>query len=287
MRIATQQINPRLLRMSHFNGYEVVNTLKLLPRVCYDYEFEYYIKCDGGDIINGTFIPFKGGDVNIRKPGQEICGVAPYDCYIFCFSLDGSYTVPEGYIFGFPQSASPLFENPLLTLPDKVSLQNHPHICTLFQELYLSSQNNDELSQFKVNTLLYEILFELFQLTYTENRKYQSVNPRIIRTIEYIKNSFCDSINIMTLIKNTGLSKAYFNKCFKEYTSFTPSALILSLRMDKAKTLLCITNSPISEISSLCGYTDSVYFTCLFKKMTGVTPTQYRKLHNVYNGSNP
>ena len=286
MRLATQQINPRLLRTSHFDGYEVVNTLKLLPRVCYDYEFEYYIRSDGGDMINGTFIPFKGGDVNIRKPGQEICGVAPYDCYIFCFSLNGTYQVPDGYIFGFPQTASPRYDNPLLSLPDKVSLQNHPHICTLFQELFLTSQNHDELSQFKANTLLYTILFELFQLTYTETGKYQSVNPKIIRAIESIKASFCDNINIMDIIRSTGLSKAYFNKCFKEYTSFTPSALILSLRMDKAKTLLCITNSPIAEVSLLCGYSDHVYFTYLFKKMTSVTPTQYRKLHNVYNGSN-
>ena len=49
------------------------------------------------------------------------------------------------------------------------------------------------------------------------------------------------------------------------------------LKIDEAKHLLSTTNKTISEISSLIGYDDANYVSQLFKKMTGFTPTEFRK----------
>ena len=281
MIIPIQNINPKLLRACYFDGYERFETIKMEPRVCYDYEFEYYLKSDGGVIIDDKYIQFAAKDLNVKKPGQKICGVAPYECYIFSISLDGKHDVPSDYIFGWPHLASPLYENELLDkLGNKISLQEHPHISSLFHELYITSQKNDPLSAFNVNRLLFDILYWLFKLEFPDGMANQSVNPRVIRAINHIKIFYSDNISVTDIIEKSGLSKAYFNKCFKMYTGATPMALITDLRINKAKNLLCMTNRPISAVSSMCGYFDHIYFAYQFKKSTGLTPSAYRKLNS-------
>lgn len=281
MHLPMQEMNPRLLRSCYFDGYECMHTMQLKPRMCYDYEFEYYLKSEGGVMVNDSFLSFTAEDVNFKKPGQTICGIAPYECYIFSFSMNGRYTVPEGYIFGTDQDMSPRYQNELLdSLSDKISLQEHPHIAAMFHQLYVTSQKKDMLSQFHVNRILYGILYELFSLVYPQQRAASSVNPRVIRAIDHIKIFFCDDLRVNDIIEKSGLSKAYFNKCFKEYSGMTPLAMIEALRMEKAQNLLCITNNTIANISTLCGYYDHVYFTYLFKKATGLTPSAYRKFHS-------
>jgi len=278
MELLTQDINPRLLRSNYFDGME---ELEMIPRTIYDYEFEYFIRSSGGIIVDSEYIPYSAGDVSVKKPGQVIQGIAPYEVYIINFRLDGVINKRENYIFGWPDTASPRYRNKLLdTLADKISLQDHPHIGALFNELYIVSQKHNELDQFQVNSILYTILYELFRLSVPVRERKNSVNLNVIRAIDHIKIFYCENIDIGELIEKSKLSKAYFNKCFREYTGMTPMSMIISLRIQKAQNLLLISNNTISEISGLCGYYDQVYFTHLFHKRTGVSPSVYRKLRS-------
>ncbi|MEE1049520.1 MAG: AraC family transcriptional regulator [Clostridia bacterium] len=73
------------------------------------------------------------------------------------------------------------------------------------------------------------------------------------------------------------LSKDYFLKVFKRVMDITPHQYYLSLVVDKGCYLLTNTSYNISEISRLCGIDDSLYFSRLFKKHTGLSPREYRK----------
>lgn len=282
MLLETNQINPRLLRCSYFNGYGFEPILKMSSRVCYDYELEYYVRTDGGIMVDGLYLPFKSGDINIRKPGQIVHGVAPYECYILCITMQGTDAQPdEEYLFGTQDAAQPLYQNELLSaLPNKLTPEKPLYIQQLFKEIYGVSRQQTPLNLFKENTLIYELLYELFRQCDYESAGFRSVNPLIIQAVNYINSHFCEEINIMQLVEKSHLSKAYFHKCFREYTKTTPAALILDLRVEKAKTLLCMTNNPISEIAFVCGYLDSVYFSYLFKRQAGSSPTQYRCQHS-------
>ena len=284
MYLPVQELNPKVLRSSYFNGYEISKKqMKLIPRVCYDYELEFYLKSEGGVIVNNEYVPFHANELNIKKPGQAICGVVPYECYIFCVGLDGRYQVPPDYVFGGPNSASPLFENELLDrLGDKVGLQKYPFICSLFHLLYTTSRTDDASSVFYSNRILCDIFCELFKLSSPGVNENKSVNPRIIRAVDYIKQFFSEDLNMTDIIDKTNYSKAYFNKCFKEYTGTTPTKLINKLRIDKAKTLLCMTSYTITAISETCGFSDYTYFSSVFKKFTGFTPSCYRQRHSYH-----
>ena len=81
--------------------------------------------------------------------------------------------------------------------------------------------------------------------------------------------------------KGLGVSFDYMRHCFKEEFNMTPLAYLTELRIRHAKRLLAH-NIPykISEIASMCGYADQYYFSKTFKKLTGVSPKEYRQLKN-------
>ena len=67
-------------------------------------------------------------------------------------------------------------------------------------------------------------------------------------------------------------------RCFKEYTGFAPHEYITQLRIYNAKYLLKATDLSIDEISRQTGFSDSVYFIQVFKKIEGITPSKFRKM---------
>ena len=243
MLLKTHQMNPQVLKAGFFDGYEFSQTGKMASRVCYDYEMEYYLKSDGGILVNEKYLPFREGEINVRKPGQLVAGVAPYRCWILCIRMAGNEPLPEGYVFGTPRSAQPLYENPLLqSLEDRIRPENGPYVERLFREICTAFPKKDELNRFRANQLLQELMFELFRQSAAErNRK--AVNSRISRAAEKIAKDFCEPLNIGEIVRESGLSKAYFHKSFRELTGMTPAAMVNVLRMEKAKTLLCMTDS--------------------------------------------
>lgn len=283
MTIDTFQINPKLLKCSYFNFYDMNPPMKMYPRVCYDYELEYFIRCDGGVVIDGNFTAFQAGDINIRKPGQTVCGIAPYECYALTFDMTGTKEVLPDYIFGDPNDAQPRYEHPLLSaLSDQIHSKNPQHTKQLFQEICILSQSSQPLERFHCNEILHKLLYEIFsQSDVLPQTNHQSTNLRVTQVVEYIQTHFCDDINISEMILQTGLSSSHFHKCFRDYTGKSPSNLITSLRIEKAKNLLCMTNNTISEITYQCGYFNQVYFSHLFKQHTKLTPSQYRHKYTI------
>ncbi len=78
--------------------------------------------------------------------------------------------------------------------------------------------------------------------------------------------------------KSKRLSSFYFSKIFKQYRGVTFIDYLTSFRVSRAKELLKDLRWSIKEISCKVGYPDSNYFTRVFKRLEGLTPTEYRCL---------
>lgn len=96
-----------------------------------------------------------------------------------------------------------------------------------------------------------------------------------IRT--YILTHYTEEISLEELAAQFQFSSAYLRRIFKQFTQYTPSQYLTHLRIDEAKRLL-LTNPEmnISAIGRLVGYQDQYYFSRIFKKCTGMYPTEYR-----------
>ena len=73
------------------------------------------------------------------------------------------------------------------------------------------------------------------------------------------------------------MSVSYFLKKFKEVTTKSPMQYILSIRINNAVSLLESTDYNVTEISTIIGYDNPLYFSRIFKKQKGVSPSDYRK----------
>ena len=84
------------------------------------------------------------------------------------------------------------------------------------------------------------------------------------------------SITVAECADFCNMSKAHFARIFKRTVGQSPVQFMLGIRIDRAKELLDFTDQSIADIAEASGFSDQNYFTRTFKKMTGMTPTQYR-----------
>jgi two-component system response regulator YesN len=98
----------------------------------------------------------------------------------------------------------------------------------------------------------------------------------IKKALEYIDNNFHKDISLDELAGELGISSYYFSKLFKEEKGEGFVEYLTGRRVEEAKRLLADPEHSIKEVGIACGYSDPNYFSRIFKKQTGVTPTEYR-----------
>lgn len=96
---------------------------------------------------------------------------------------------------------------------------------------------------------------------------------------EYVASNYNQQIRLEDVAAKVCLSPVYFSNLFKKETGYNFSSYITEYRLKIAKDLLKNSNKNISEIAYAVGYSDIRYFSKLFKKVTGVKPTDYRRIY--------
>lgn len=96
--------------------------------------------------------------------------------------------------------------------------------------------------------------------------------------VEYIENNYSDDdLAISSIAAHVNFSPNHLSTVFRQETGQTLIKYLTDFRLGKAKEMLKCTSLRSSEIGSKCGYKDPHYFSYLFKKTFGMTPTQYRE----------
>lgn len=102
-------------------------------------------------------------------------------------------------------------------------------------------------------------------------------NPEDMETaVHFFNEFFTQDISIEEYARKQHMSISWFIRCFKQYMGMTPMQYITSIRINRAKELLKNTNYSIQEISSLSGYENPLYFSRIFHRQTGFSPSRYR-----------
>ncbi len=129
--------------------------------------------------------------------------------------------------------------------------------------------------------MLSMLLHQLFILISRETADGHKVNPHTQNELEqalrYFNQNYNKEINIDDYAASRHMSTCWFIRCFKQYNGITPMQYILSLRISNAQYLLDNTSYNVSEIASIVGYDNPLYFSRLFRKQTGLSPSEYRK----------
>ena len=162
--------------------------------------------------------------------------------------------VSSNVLAKFIESLEFYFQNPSLVNNDLLELKIKELILLLIQ-----SKN--------INSIL-ELVSDLY-------------SSKTIHIKEVIALHLYSNLKIDQLAKLCNLSLSSFKREFRKEFDDSPTNYINEKRIEKAKELLSVTNLPISEIAYETGFRDSLYFTRLFKKKTGIPPTSYRTENHV------
>ncbi|HWT73766.1 MAG TPA: AraC family transcriptional regulator [Mobilitalea sp.] len=105
-------------------------------------------------------------------------------------------------------------------------------------------------------------------------------NHIVKATREYLENHYSDDISLEDIAEQVNISPQYFSKLIKKTTGFNFIDWLSMLRVKKAKELLTNSNLTVKEVCFMVGYKDPNYFSRIFKKRIGLTPSEYVKANS-------
>ncbi|MFP5596135.1 AraC family transcriptional regulator [Kluyvera sp. 142486] len=95
--------------------------------------------------------------------------------------------------------------------------------------------------------------------------------------IEYINQHFDQPLTLTDVAEHCGMSYSWFSRLFKKVSRHNFKEYLTLVRLNKARTLLRDTRTPITDISHSCGFQEHKLLIAAFNKYCGLTPTEYRK----------
>lgn len=121
-------------------------------------------------------------------------------------------------------------------------------------------------------------------VTVMEENKQQVASLKSTRVIEEVKQlieeRYADSqLSLEYAAGQVGLSAGYLGKMFKQQAQSTFNDYMTFVRIEQAKRLLTSTNEIVSEVGAQVGVPGAAYFSTVFKRHTGMSPSQYRENH--------
>lgn len=142
---------------------------------------------------------------------------------------------------------------------------NHRHFCQL-----------ERCNSFEeIASLLNAALRDYLSLV-SESRPQQS-RDAIAQALQFIRLHFTERLTLERVAAHVSLSPVYFSRLFKETVGSTFSSYLNALRIRSSAALLLETHLSVLDIASRCGFEDQSYFTKVFRKIIGSSPSTFRK----------
>lgn len=154
---------------------------------------------------------------------------------------------------------------------------NEYKIC--YNDLMQLSKSKGHIKDMEINEKLTHLLSLLIEETvYSDNEEKLNNKTKILNEVKnYITINYNTKISLDKLAKNFFINKFYLLRLFKEKFGITINYYLLKVRITNAKYFLRFTDEPIEKIGIDCGIGTITYFSRIFKKIEGISPSTYRK----------
>lgn len=133
----------------------------------------------------------------------------------------------------------------------------------------------------RVSTMLHSFILDVAHehllREWTEKKQVTKAEVVAERLIRYMNQNYSKALNSSQIEELFDVNFDYINRIVSKMTGYTVFAYLNVLRINNAKQLIATTDLPFNEIAYYVGIEDRYYFSKLFKKLTGMTATQYYK----------
>ena len=227
--------------------------------------FQYTLNGSGTlNVNNKTHIIKKGQAFFLQIPGDE--------CYYFDDKINDA---PWEFIYILLDGVSvlPYYKYVVNHLGKMMELAPfHPAIKLLF-DIYNRAKQGLLQNAFAADSEVFRFLCLLCNSGF--NTDHQS--SLIENAKAYIDNNFSKPITLAETAEYLKISQSHLSREFVKHTGEQPIHYLTKIRLERATQMLISTNIRLNEISRLCGFSDSNYFSKVFKKYIKISPGEFRK----------
>lgn len=249
---------PHLKQHTHTNAFEI----------CYLAKGRQVYQIGGRDYILG------GNDVFVSFPDE------PHGT--------GKWPEEKGVLYWLILGVAPK-NKPVLTCPQQEikplldRLSNISNRCfatsekihRLFDSIFHACLKMPRpLARLAVASRIIELLLTVTEYAYKDNRRNQVGDLNTI--LDYIEEHPDMPACVATLAARMNLSESWFKAKFRKQVGMPPAEYILRRKVEKAKTLLGQKNLSVTDVAFRLGFSSSGYFATVFKRYTGMRPSDYR-----------
>lgn len=153
------------------------------------------------------------------------------------------------------------------------SVKNVGHnISSIFEEIYQLSFSMEQFDKLSIISRLYQF----FSVLISDNAVKPSIDyvEEAARLLSY---NFDKNITVESIADRLFINKSHLCRIFKAKKGITPKEYLIKKRLDRAAFLLNNSNVSVNTIALSVGISDPLYFSRIFKKHTGLSPSQYRQ----------
>ncbi|MBE6589313.1 MAG: helix-turn-helix domain-containing protein [Ruminococcaceae bacterium] len=220
------------------------------------------------------------GDAAFINPGTLHRGI-PEDCVYDCAVFKTEMLCPPGASVG-------KYIKP-------IAVQNAA-VCECFREtgsigeratvaaidrLFSVLRERPAQYELAVYAALYSLFFALYEHGAVEKASLSHAHERqtaqLTRLLSWIDENYTSHITLSALSKVSGFNEKYLCRFFKEQTSYTPIDYINRLRVEKAADDMLNHRLSVTEAAFANGFNDSAYFSKVFRKIKGISPTAFKR----------
>lgn len=147
---------------------------------------------------------------------------------------------------------------------------------TYYRRIATVLKNETDSGKFQASVILYQMISELYSTFHHQQEKSASEKLVMDNAINFINTNFSNYFTIDELSENCKVSPQYLCRLFQKHLQMRPFQYLALKRIQRAKELLQKSSIPVSKIAKMVGYDDFSYFCLVFKKIEGISPTQFR-----------
>ena len=239
------------------------------PYGCSTHIFIYCVEGEGWVMLeNNRKLPiYKNTLVVIPARTSHIYGAAEANPWsIYWFHLEGEAV--QQFIQSFNMHKSTLY----------VPATEGVRIINLFEECYeILLYKGYSFKHYLYVSQAMRYLLGIIALFQGEASQDERKNVYIERSIQYMVEQMHSSLTLGELANHVNLSKPHFIHLFKQITGYSPIDYYLRLKIQRSCQYLDLTDQTIKTISKSVGIQDPYYFSRVFRKIIGQSPSDYRK----------
>lgn len=151
-----------------------------------------------------------------------------------------------------------------------------PRLVELITRLWHVYNQRGGISRFQTEMLFRDVLNETL-LCVDHRQKSCESDALFERVSTYIQEYYDQSLTITSLAEQNNVNRNRLSYVFRRHAGMGPAEYILKYRINKAQQLLLANDASIQQIAETVGIADPFYFSRVFKKQNGISPTEYRQ----------